>query len=143
MITAILVIGILVGVAAPRVLRGVDAAAVEATAGQINTIMLAAELCYSETGAWPSNQGGTVLPPEMAPFLRPNLFAVPCPIGGTYDWDYNNAGYVASLKIYGVDSDLTEWEAVDRAIDDGNTATGRLFYTAGSPLGRMRYVLEY
>lgn len=139
LIAVLAVLGILAGVAIPRMLEGNDAAAIEATVQHLRTIELAAELCYSETGAWPSNQDGKVRPPEMESYLRPNLFQTDCPIGGKYDWDYNNGGFTASLKITNASPDTDLLLAVDARIDDGNLTTGDFTRTTGP----ARLVLEY
>lgn len=137
LVTVVLILGILAGVALPRVMGGSDEAAIEATISHLKTITLAAELYYNETGDWPPNALSETMPVGMSPYLRPNIFAVACPAGGIYDWDQGNAGFAANIKIVDEAPDLTTWSAIDRRMDDGDSTSGRL---TRLPTGRRRWV---
>lgn len=122
----VLILGVLAGVAAPRLFDATDEASVNATAQHLIVIAEAAELCFAQTGEWPGNQNGAILPPELAPYLRDNPFASPCPIGGVFDWDANNGGHRARIKIYGMTPNDPAQLMLDSLLDDGDLATGQL-----------------
>lgn len=131
LITVVLILGILAGVAAPKLFQGSGEAAIEATISHLKTIALAAEICFNETGAWPSDGHPQGMPLEMTGYLRPNLFLVTPPTGEAYDWDHNFGGITAAIKVFTSDpgGNAAIWEAIDRRIDDGNRNTGSVVHT--------------
>ena len=126
LVTVVMVIAILVGVAAPTVLGRNDDAAIDATVSHLRTIELAAELCFNETGAWPADAARGVMPAAFSGYLRPNLFATPCPCGGVYDWGKDYNGVAASIAIVDASHDINVWREIDHRMDDGDLTTGRV-----------------
>lgn len=122
----LLIIGILAGVAVPRVVRHSEEAAIAATISHLKTIALAAEMHHNESGAWPDDSVTGVIPPTLIDDLRPNLFAVPAPIGGGYDWDFGTFVTDAAVKIVDTDPDARVWQEIDQRLDDGVSTTGNL-----------------
>lgn len=142
LVTVVLIVGILAGVAAPKLMRGSDEAAIESTISHLKTIALAAEIYQNETGEWPANGGTGNMPPLFSDYLRPNLFAVPCPLGGQYDWDYQINGVTARIKVVDSDATTATWVRVDQRIDDGDLASGRLQYFPLGAIDRYTWTLE-
>jgi type II secretory pathway pseudopilin PulG len=140
-LATVLVIGILAGVLAPKLLRGSLESETVATIAHLKTIAAAAERCRAETGAWPSDALTTAMPAELTPYLRPNLFATPCPLGGSYEWDRDTGGFKASLKVTSTAPDALVWEQLDDRIDDGRESTGWI-RTDGIGAERLRLILE-
>ncbi|MGL4512862.1 MAG: type II secretion system protein [Lacipirellulaceae bacterium] len=140
-LTAVLVIGILAGVLAPKLLGGSEEAKINATIVHLKTIAAAAERCRAETGSWPADGSTAELPAALAPYLRPNLFAAPCPLGGAYDWDGNSGGFVASVTVTSTEPDSMTWEELDGRIDDGHASNGWV-RTDGAGDERLRLILQ-
>lgn len=98
-----------------------------------------------ETGSWPAETAVGVLPPEITSteMRRENWVRV-TPIGGKFDWEYNQihngVRYRAAVAIADLPGtpllvDLDMFEEIDRALDDGNLATGNFILGFGnSPL---------
>ena len=126
LLAILMILGILSGVAAPRVIQRYEDAALGATASHLKTIALAAETLHSDTGAWPSDAAAGVMPSELSGYLRPNLFAVDCPVGGQYEWDTNVDSVAARVKIVHDVDVRARWLQIDAMIDDGSLTTGRL-----------------
>ncbi|QDT70695.1 Type II secretion system protein G precursor [Planctomycetes bacterium MalM25] len=142
LITIALILGILSGVAIPRLYTGYDEAAIGATVSHLKTIALAAEMLQNETGDWPSDAATGDLPTELSGFLRPNLFAVACPTGGAYEWDTNVDSVAARVKIVRETNERSVWVRIDSLLDDGALTTGRM--TAEITAGRdeLRWVID-
>ncbi|TWT46775.1 type II secretion system protein [Botrimarina hoheduenensis] len=138
LVTVMLVIGILVGVAVPKILSGNKDAAIEATRQHLKTIALAAEMYYSDHGRWPDGDAHGVMPVDFKDYLRPNLFAVNCPLGGLYDWNENFNSVTASIDIRDPATGSGQWRKLDQRIDDGVLATGDLVQEGW----RLRWILE-
>jgi type IV pilus assembly protein PilA len=90
-------------------------------------------------GSYPPDRTPGVIPPGMEERLRKVKWTVNTPIGGFWDWDYNQFGYKAGVSVYRPSRTDEEMQDIDRRIDDGNLNTG---------LFRRRtdgfiYILEY
>lgn len=139
-LTAVLIIGILAGVLAPRLLQRSREAEITATIAELKTIAAAATAIRNATGDWPADGFAGIPPAVFDSYLRPNLLARRSPTGGEYDWD-KDFDFKASFSIHGAGIDIPVWAAIDTRIDDGNAATGWVRYeTAG--LLRIRMILE-
>lgn len=140
LVTVVLILGILVGVAMPRLLDGNRDADIEATISHLKTIATAAEIAYNQTGAWPADSRHGDMPPELADYLRPNLFDTPCPVGGRYDWDNGSiSGFDVAISIYELAPDRSLWNEIDRRIDDGDLSAGWVRSPGGR---RLSLVIE-
>jgi len=95
-----------------------------------------------ETGSWPAETAGGVLPPEITGIeMRRENWVRVTPIGGKFDWEYNQLhnGVRSRAAIAVVDApgaplpvDLDMFEEIDRAVDDGNLATGNFILGFGN-----------
>lgn len=142
LLAVLLIIGILSGVATPRLLKGASGADLEATVSHLKTIVLAAEIYYNDHGAWPDGQLEGLMHEDFEGYLRPNLFAVPCPIGGVYDWDENTRGVVAAMTIYDENPTRSLWREIDSRLDDGNLSTGNVRSMDEGDAQLLRWILE-
>lgn len=140
LVVVMLIIGILAGIALPRVMNREKEAAIAATISHLKTITLAAEVAYNEVGSWPEGASEGVMPPGFDGYLRPNLFEVTCPCGGSYDWDKDVDGIAASVVIVDSSAADSTWLEVDHRIDDGDLTTGRL---TKATTRRLRLVVAY
>lgn len=101
--------------------------------------LYAAQTCLFETGAWPSERGAGVIPPELQPYVNGVTWGNLTPVGGQWDWENNVSGCVAGLAVSLPSVTAQQMQEIDAKIDDGNLATGR-FQTRGS--GGFIYILE-
>ncbi|MEQ8847079.1 type II secretion system protein [Botrimarina sp.] len=141
LVIVLLVIGVLAGVAAPRLGEASDAAAVEATVQHLKTITVAAEMYRHELGSWPPGALPGQMPEGLDAYLRPDLFAAACPVGGRYDWDGAGTGTV-QLKIVGPGADADAFPEIDARIDDGDLSTGVLSTNALGVNERLRMRMQ-
>lgn len=142
LLTIVLILAILSGIAIPRLYTGYDEATTGATVSHLKTISLAAEMLYNETGAWPSDAATGDLPPELTGYLRPNLFAVACPTGGAYEWDTNVDSVTARVKIVRQTNERSEWVRIDALLDDGDLTTGRMTAEITGGRDELSWVIE-
>jgi type II secretory pathway pseudopilin PulG len=95
-----------------------------------------------EVGSWPAETPAGVVPSEItsAEMKRDNWTRVTS-IGGKFDWDYNQVhnGAMVRAAIAISDAvgapllvDLDMFEEMDRALDDGNLATGNFVLGFGN-----------
>jgi len=91
-----------------------------------------------ENGSWAPDGQGNDLPPTVQAYLEDTSWYDPPIPGGWYDWEYDRAGFKASISL-AYERDFPEvFIKVDQILDDGNLATGS-FVKAG---GRYFYILE-
>ena len=129
----------LVGVAAALSARPLRRVRVESRArsvvSDLRGFTRAFQLYAQAKGDWPArvHAPGTV-PPGMTEFLGKTNWTRPTPIGGRYTWApdslhqgerYHAAIVFASTGDSTDPSDPEQLRAVDRAIDDGDLATGK------------------
>lgn len=135
-IVVVLILGILGGVAAPKLMGAKQDANVKAFVAQLMAYADAFDLYKAANGFYPVNANTGVLPTGMDQYISPTEFAKATPIGGR--WDYaavgqgSNAGvgveYLNGIGYPGNDVCLE----VDRLLDDGNLATGNMMLVNAS-----------
>jgi len=85
----------------------------------------------TEHGSYPPdvNRGG--VPQGMDLYFGPTFdFTKTTPIGGNWDWDYNQFGFTAGVSVIGSGADPSRMTEIDSTIDDGNLNTGGFQNTA-------------
>lgn len=143
LIAAVLVIGILVGVAAPKMCNQLNESEIEATIQGLKTMALAAEMHHNDLGAWPPDAVRGAMPVGMEAYLRPNLFATTPPVGGQYDWDNGTAVAVAAIKVSSDSPNFTVWNEIDARMDDGVPGSGDLQVVESGPYWHLVWILEH
>jgi len=90
-----------------------------------------------EHGQYPPDDFPGVTPAGMATYFTKVNFSGKTPMGGNWDWD---EGYlaVAALSTVGSTAELTQWQDVDRLIDDGNLSAGSFRQRPA----RFSYIIE-
>lgn len=123
-VVVVLLLGILAGVAAPRLINVGEQATAQAVISDIDAIFTTAELYAAQHGTLPADAPVGTLPAEFVGMLKARVFRDGTPIGGRYDWN----GIGTSVVVYGVSirGPLTSGsrEAIERQFDDGNLDTG-------------------
>lgn len=91
-----------------------------------------------ENGGWAPDGQGNELPPTVQPYFEGSSWYEPPIPGGWYDWEYDRAGFKASISL-AYEKDFPEvFVKVDALLDDGNLATGNFVKSNG----RYFYILE-
>ena len=84
----------------------------------------AAERYALENGAFPPNGIGA-LHPNLRGYVPDSLFnSTTTPLGGVWDWDYEQDGFTASISVYQFTVPDAQLLEIDRLIDDGNLSAG-------------------
>jgi prepilin-type N-terminal cleavage/methylation domain-containing protein len=93
------------------------------------------QMYAAEHNGYPPDVNRGTVPAGMALYFGPTFdFAKPTPVGGNWDWDYQQFGFTAGVSVIGSgvgDARMTE---IDAAFDDGDLNTGGLQKTADDRL---------
>lgn len=123
-----MLLGVLAGIGAPRLLAiGADAEAA-AVLANVDTIFDAVERFAAESGRLPRNANRGDFPNELVGYLPEALFTEDSLLGSPYDWDGPGTGspfYGVSIETRRGSAALVPlYQAIDRLGDDGDPATG-------------------
>lgn len=138
----LLVLGVLAGVAAPRILGGSEEAAIEATMLHLKAIAVAVEAYQNDVGDWPPDGLPGDPPPGLDEYLRPNLLSWSCPLGGVYDFDHRHEPSIPHCGV-GVELAPERWGLMpefDARFDDGAPESGWVRFEPAA--GRLTLVIE-
>lgn len=120
----VIIVGLLAAIALPalqRVRRKAIAARYLNDARQIRD---GAERYAQENGNYPPN-GISGLHASLRGYIPESLFAATTtPLGGVWDWDYQQDGLTASISVYQFTASDAQLLEIDRTCDDGNLNTG-------------------
>jgi prepilin-type N-terminal cleavage/methylation domain-containing protein len=119
----VVIIGLLVAMAIPALARVKSQAVAKRYLNDVRQIAAGAERCAMETGQFPPNGIGS-LHPNLRGYVPDSLFGTTTPLGGVWDWDYQQNGFAVSISVYQFTAPDEQLLAIDRAIDDGNLNTG-------------------
>lgn len=133
LLIVVVILGILAAVVIPQVGSYRTQTDIAATITAVHGIQTAAELAWLATGEWPADRNARVMPPEMAPYLRPNAFLSRPAVGGWYDWQ-GSWGATAAISIYDPSVPTDIWTQLDEEVDDGNLQTGSVRMVNGQYL---------
>lgn len=129
----ITIASIVIAAAIPKVKKAESESRATIIVSDLRTYAAAFDAYAQEKGAWPAETAAGVLPPEMTDRLGATGWLRVTPMGGQYNWEYNQlhggVRYRAALSISETSSAPLEvnaemLQAIDRLIDDGNLSTG-------------------
>ncbi len=84
----ILIIGILAAIAVPKYVDLTKKAQAARVVSDFRTILLAVEMCLSDTGEYPPDRGPGRIPNQLKPYLADGFtFNLQSVMGVRYDWD--------------------------------------------------------
>ena len=135
------IISVLAAFAMPASRRIATSARAAATVNDLRVFATAFQTYAQQNSNYPPSAGIGVMPPLMAGALNQTAWRRITPIRGCYKWNLDtvHAGtrYRASISLRTqgtnrVSNDRSQLLAIDRAIDDGNLATGVFFIGAGN-----------
>lgn len=117
------IIGLLAALAIPAVRRVHTQARVNAFLNDLRIGRDGFETYALAHGTWPPD-GGSGVPAEIDGYISSTKFNGPTPLGGNWDWDYQQFGVTAGLSVLNPRADLATMRIVDENVDDGNLMTG-------------------
>jgi prepilin-type N-terminal cleavage/methylation domain-containing protein len=133
LMVTVTIISLLAAAAVPAFIKVKQRSIATAIANDFRVFATALDTYSHETGRWPAEVDAGVLPPEMASRITAVAWQRPTPLGGQYNWDFNQmhqgTAYRAAIAISSTSSspviqDMDLFESLDRVVDDGNLATG-------------------
>jgi type II secretory pathway pseudopilin PulG len=89
-------------------------------------VAVSALVTYSVANrSYPAEAGPGSLPAGLADFLsRRFSWAQDTPIGGKWDWDYNQHGVRAAMSVFEPKRTADQMVKIDEKFDDGDLSTG-------------------
>lgn len=125
LMVVVTIVGLLAALALPAFERVKRAAIGRRYFNDVRQIRDGAERYALERGNYPPNGIGA-LHPDLRGYVPDKLFDATTPLGGTWDWDYQQSGFTASVSVYMFTVSDTDLRAIDRAFDDGDLNAGTL-----------------
>jgi len=117
------VIGILATIALPHYMGYQLRAKAASLTTEVKAAAQAFRTYKMENNTYPADGTPGVTPPEISSLIG-NFFSTTPPIGGQWDWDYQQFGITAGISVYNHPLSIEELQTVDRVIDDNNLFTG-------------------
>ncbi|MCX6953780.1 MAG: prepilin-type N-terminal cleavage/methylation domain-containing protein [Verrucomicrobia bacterium] len=120
----VVIIGVLAALALPAFQRVKQSAVSKRYINDARQVRDAAERYALENGNFPPNGIGA-LHPSLRGYVPDSLMdSTTTPLGGVWDWDYQQDGFTASISVYLFTVSDAQLRDIDRTIDDGNLNTG-------------------
>lgn len=131
LIVVVVIIGLIGAIAIPRLSVFVANAETTAIAEHLQRLQTAFLVYHETEQAWPADQPGGLVPPEIesAGYLNQSDFEG-LPFGGKYDWQQWSYPPKQAGGLHVSVSGVSDWAGalkVDEAIDDGNLNTGNKY----------------
>lgn len=118
----VVIIGLLAAMALPAFKRVQRSAISKRYINDARQIRDAAERYATENGTFPPNGIGAIHP-SLRGYVPDKLFGA-SPIGGVWDWDFQQNGITASIAVWQFTATDEQLIDIDRTIDDGDLTTG-------------------
>jgi type IV pilus assembly protein PilA len=117
-------VGLLAAIALPNFARARSKAQRTRFISDLRIARAAFEQYTMENGSYPADNLPGIVPPGMEEHLARMRWTDKTPIGGYWDWDYNQFGFVAGVSVYRPSRSDSEMAVIDAEIDDGALSTG-------------------
>lgn len=142
----VLVIGILVGVAAPRAAQISKQAKINATLAEARKYQDAAMIFLNKNGRYPDDANDGVYPTDFIGYIPKYNFDTSPALGGVWDWNGPGTSmphYGIAVRILSTDTaTIALFQEIDNQADDGNLATGSIQKVANGAGVFVQFVLE-
>ncbi len=119
----VMIIGLLASMALPAFQKIRRSAQNAAFVNDLRQVRSAIENYAMENGGYPPD-GIAALAPEFDGYISSAINNAPTPVGGVWDWDYEQFGVKAGVSVYQPTADAAQMQEIDRMIDDGDLGTG-------------------
>jgi prepilin-type N-terminal cleavage/methylation domain-containing protein len=119
----VVIIGLLAAMALPAFKRVQRSAVSKRYLNDVRVIRDGAERYAMENGNFPPN-GTASLHVALQTYVPAAMFTATTPLGGVWDWDYEQNGFTASVSVYQFTATDEQLLDIDRTIDDGNLNAG-------------------
>ncbi|WOO40121.1 prepilin-type N-terminal cleavage/methylation domain-containing protein [Rubellicoccus peritrichatus] len=121
------IIGMLATLAVPAIREATQNAQVMRTVSDMRQYSSAISTYNLANGEYPEDKTPGEMPEGMEEIMPPQWLAA-APVGGSWDWDYEQFGTKAAVSIY-ADNALTpktiySWYRIDKTLDDGFLGAG-------------------
>mgnify|MGYP006084147407 FL=1 len=126
----VVIIGLLAAITIPAFQQIRLRSQVSSFANDLRIAGNAFETFATENGTWPSD-GISAIPNSMNGYLSLSKFNAPTPLGGVWDWDYQQFDVTAGLSVRSPAADIATMTKVDESIDDGDLTTGSFLARSG------------
>ncbi|MEM9166776.1 MAG: prepilin-type N-terminal cleavage/methylation domain-containing protein [Planctomycetota bacterium] len=124
LVIVVVVLGVLAGVAVPRITHAGANARVNAAAKEFRQFEMALRLYHAHHGAFPPNQLSGVYPPELEGYYDEAYFNRAPPFGYEWDWNPAHGPYPHIAMVGDLNQDLVQ--RFDERFDDGDTGSGSI-----------------
>jgi prepilin-type N-terminal cleavage/methylation domain-containing protein len=134
LVVTLLIIGVLVAIAAPRMSRAAEQSRFANCVSTFNAIARAAEYYRADRGTYPPDYVDNSSHALFRPYINTRTFTRPTPMGGYWDWNNRvnlSGNAVADWAVIGPNVSiamtgppLALWTEFDRYADDGSLTTG-------------------
>lgn len=136
LVVTIVVLGVLAGVALPRLRDYRETSQASMTARTFKNISNALHQYYLDNRMWPADQTVVNTPvPGLDPYLDSSVLRRPPPMGGNWDWNNLNWAFYAipNMSIQSVPNPtsapvVSVFTRIDTILDDGDLSTGVFRY---------------
>jgi type IV pilus assembly protein PilA len=119
------VVGLLAAIAVPMFSKARASALNGRFIADLKAATGAFEIYAMENKNFPPDVIQAVVPPAMVSYMPARIrWTEPTPIGGSWDWDYNQFGGMTGVSVFRPSRTEDEMRAIDAMIDDGDLATG-------------------
>jgi prepilin-type N-terminal cleavage/methylation domain-containing protein len=119
----VVIIGLLAALALPAFKRVQRSAVSKRYLNDVRVIRDGAERYAMENGNFPPN-GTASLHADLQGYVPAAMFTAKTPLGGAWDWDYQQNGFTAAVSVYQFTATDEQLLDIDRSIDDGNLNSG-------------------
>lgn len=125
------IIALLAAMALPSFLRARQKAQDAKLINGLRVATDAFQMYAMEHNAYPPDANRGIVPSGMAQYFGPNFnFTATTPVGGNWDWDYNQFGFTAGVSVIGSGVGDARMQEIDARIDNGDLNTGGFQSTA-------------
>jgi prepilin-type N-terminal cleavage/methylation domain-containing protein len=134
---AVVIIGLLAALAIPGLNRVRFRSTTTRYLNDVRQVRDGVERYALENGGFPPN-GTASLHPLLRGYVQDKMFDLPTPLGGMWDWDFEQNGIRAAVSVYQYTCTPQQLSDIDQRLDDGGLSSGS-FRVADS---KAIYVIE-
>ncbi|MEM9157524.1 MAG: type II secretion system protein [Verrucomicrobiota bacterium] len=136
----VLIIGLLAALAVPAFAKMRQTSRATTFANDIRALATAAQNYILESGEYPPDSSSGVFPNELDGYLTVQVFEDDTPLGGLWDFEFEDeGGYTSAVGVVNPSVEDEDFLKVDEVLDDGNLSTGSFVKISSS---RYYYILQ-